>query len=110
MTSQTLAEVLAEVLHSTETTGGWWGRPECEEFGRLVAPAVTARLAAILTDPETVEAVAEAMYADEKRIVGPERAAIAYAERLADDGAREYAYSAARAAIAVIAARIGVAL
>lgn len=33
-----LEKFLTEALHSTETSGGWWGHPECEEFGRVLAP------------------------------------------------------------------------
>lgn len=38
--------LLTRALYETETTGGWWGHPECEEFGRLVAPKVAAYVAA----------------------------------------------------------------
>lgn len=31
---------LANALHETETSGGWWGHPECEEFARIITPTV----------------------------------------------------------------------
>lgn len=37
-----LVEALTTALHETETSGGWWGHPECEEFARLVAPRLLA--------------------------------------------------------------------
>lgn len=110
MTGQTLAEVIAVDL----TRGGfigwllnsgnsalWASRTPEQETGRVVADAVTAHLAAILADPETVEAVS---WGIEGSPTFP--AAHSFAQR---DILRGYALTEARAAIAVIASRLGVA-
>jgi len=57
--------VLTAALHATETTGGWWGHPECEEFGRLVAPALLPLLAQV-----KATARAEALEGADAAVVG----------------------------------------
>lgn len=57
-----LAEALTKALHITETQGGWWGHPECQEFGRLVAPV-------LLASDWFAEQIAAAKAEERKRIV-----------------------------------------
>lgn len=54
---EALEAALTQALYDTETTGGWWGRSECEEFGRLVAPALLAAGVRPPTDPAAVAEV-----------------------------------------------------
>lgn len=69
-----------------------------------LAAAVRVHLAALAADEQVRERVAEAIYEDEKRIAGPERAAVAYAPTLAEDVLANYSRSAADAAVAAFLA------
>lgn len=84
MTGQTLAEVLAEPIYRE-----WGDMVDRRYLIDAIVPAVTAHLAAILADPETVEAVMDA---------------------ICDSQGGDYvSMDDARAAIAVIAERLGLA-
>ena len=105
MTGQTLAEVLFEADRATSAAGNTFGATlasdPCRRTYDAMAAAVTAHLAAILADPETVEAVAKVRCG-----IDPARAP--YSD-LMQQVVNE-ALDDARAAIAVIAGRLGVAL
>lgn len=51
--------VLTKALHEAETSGGWWGHPECEEFARIISPAVQVLMSNAAADVEVVRTYAE---------------------------------------------------